>query len=130
MAIRRSSDGCRVRWLDATPAEAPAVLPDAGRSPARFAGERQRWAAIPLTQDGDTLPKGWSDGAGGLDALIAGLRDALVRRIVVHTLLRNPDDYWLPFPSGQGPAPGTVEPVVGATNPAPRHNPPTPSNLQ
>jgi len=76
------------------------------------------------------LPKVWNDGAGGLDALIADLRDVLVRPIVAHTLLRNSDGYWMPFPSGQGPAPGTVEPVVGATNPAPRHNPRTPSNLQ
>lgn len=42
-----------------------------------FAGEPRRSAAIPLTQDGDTLPKAWNDGAGGLDALAAGLRDVL-----------------------------------------------------
>ena len=36
----------------------------------------------------------------------AGLRDVLVHPIVVPTVFRDFDDYWTPFLSGQGPAPG------------------------
>lgn len=38
----------------------------------------------------------------------AGLHDVRVRPIVVPVVLRNFDDYWTPFLSGQGPAPGYV----------------------
>lgn len=38
----------------------------------------------------------------------AGARDVLVQPIVVPTVLRDFDDYWTPFLSGQGPAPGYV----------------------
>ena len=38
----------------------------------------------------------------------AGVRDVLVQPIVVPTVLRDFDDYWTPFLSGQGPAPGYV----------------------
>ena len=37
-----------------------------------------------------------------------GVHDVLVQPIVVPTALRNFDDYWTPFLSGQGPAPGYV----------------------
>jgi SAM-dependent methyltransferase len=40
--------------------------------------------------------------------LDAGLRQVEVRSIVVPTVLRNFDDYWAPFLSGQGPAPRYV----------------------
>jgi SAM-dependent methyltransferase len=36
----------------------------------------------------------------------AGVRDVLVEPIVVPTVFRDFDDYWAPFLSGQGPAPG------------------------
>jgi SAM-dependent methyltransferase len=36
----------------------------------------------------------------------SGLRDVLVHPIVVPTVFRDFDDYWRPFQSGQGPAPG------------------------
>lgn len=36
----------------------------------------------------------------------AGLRNVLVHPIVVPTVFRDFDDYWKPFLSGQGPAPG------------------------
>ena len=38
----------------------------------------------------------------------AGLRDVRVDPIVVPTVFRDFDDYWTPFLSGQGPAPGYV----------------------
>lgn len=38
----------------------------------------------------------------------AGLRDVQVQPIVVPTVFRDFDDYWTPFLSGQGPAPGYV----------------------
>jgi SAM-dependent methyltransferase len=38
----------------------------------------------------------------------AGLRDVQLRPIVVPTVFRDFDDYWTPFLSGQGPAPGYV----------------------
>jgi len=38
----------------------------------------------------------------------AGVRDVLVRPIVVPTIMHDFDDYWTPFLSGQGPAPGYV----------------------
>jgi len=38
----------------------------------------------------------------------AGLHDVLVQPIVVPTVLQDFDDYWTPFLSGQGPAPGYV----------------------
>ena len=38
----------------------------------------------------------------------AGIRDIHVQPIVVPTVMRNFDDYWTPFLSGQGPAPGYV----------------------
>ncbi len=38
----------------------------------------------------------------------AGLRDVRVQPIVVPTVFRDFDDYWTPFLSGQGPAPGYV----------------------
>lgn len=38
----------------------------------------------------------------------AGLRDVLVQAIEVPTVFRDFDDYWTPFLSGQGPAPGYV----------------------
>jgi SAM-dependent methyltransferase len=37
-----------------------------------------------------------------------GVREVLVRPIVVPTVMRDFDDYWTPFLSGQGPAPGYV----------------------
>ena len=36
----------------------------------------------------------------------AGLREVVVKPIVVPTVFRDFDDYWTPFLSGQGPAPG------------------------
>lgn len=36
----------------------------------------------------------------------AGFRNVSVQPIVVPTVFRNFDDYWMPFLSGQGPAPG------------------------
>jgi SAM-dependent methyltransferase len=36
----------------------------------------------------------------------AGVRDVVVEPIVVPTVFRDFDDYWTPFLSGQGPAPG------------------------
>lgn len=38
----------------------------------------------------------------------AGLRDVRLRPIVVPTVFQDFDDYWVPFLSGQGPAPGYV----------------------
>jgi len=38
----------------------------------------------------------------------AGIRDVQVQPIVVPTVMHNFDDYWTPFLSGQGPAPGYV----------------------
>jgi len=38
----------------------------------------------------------------------AGLRDVVVQPIEVPTVFRDFDDYWTPFLSGQGPAPGYV----------------------
>ena len=38
----------------------------------------------------------------------AGVRDVVVQPIVVPTVFRDFDDYWTPFLSGQGPAPGYV----------------------
>jgi SAM-dependent methyltransferase len=38
----------------------------------------------------------------------AGLRDVLVQPVVVPTVFRDFDDYWIPFLGGQGPAPGYV----------------------
>lgn len=38
----------------------------------------------------------------------AGVRDVLVEPIVVPTVMHDFDDYWTPFLSGQGPAPGYV----------------------
>jgi len=38
----------------------------------------------------------------------AGVRDVQVQPIVVPTVMHNFDDYWTPFLSGQGPAPGYV----------------------
>ncbi len=38
----------------------------------------------------------------------AGLRNVLVQPVVVPTVFQDFDDYWTPFLSGQGPAPGYV----------------------
>lgn len=43
----------------------------------------------------------------------AGLRDVLVQPIVVPTVFRDFDDYWTPFRSGQGPAPGYLMSLPG-----------------
>lgn len=43
----------------------------------------------------------------------AGLREVRVRPIVVPTVFRNFDDYWTPFLSGQGPAPGYATSLTG-----------------